>query len=71
MYDRVVGYYEGVRNLEEERTSRIVEMFMFLASGKADALSGRSISNPENTTDLLSRVEQIEQKDLYTLRLRN
>ena len=46
-----------------------VNMFMVLASGKADALSGRHISVYDEGADLLGRVEEIKQNDLYTLRL--
>ena len=73
LYDRLGEYFENARrNLDEGRDrpmERAVEMFMFLASGKADALSGRHISISDDASDLLNRVEEIEQKDLYTLRL--
>ena len=46
-----------------------VNMFMVLASGKADELSGRHISVYDEDSDLLGRVEEIKQNDLYTLRL--
>ena len=47
-----------------------VNMFMFLASGSADALTGRHISVSNDEADLLRRAEEIRQNDLYTLRLR-
>ena len=47
-----------------------VNMFMFLASGRADALTGRHISDSEDEADLLRRAEEIQQNDSYTLRLR-
>jgi len=46
-----------------------VNMFMVLASGKADALSGRHISVNDKDSDLLGRIEEIKENDLYTLRL--
>ena len=46
-----------------------VNMFMVLASGKADALSGRHISVNDEDSDLLGRIEDIKENDLYTLRL--
>ena len=49
---------------------RAVEMFMFLASGKIDSLSGRCISVRDDESELLRRVEEIQRDDLYTLRLR-
>lgn len=46
-----------------------VHMFMFLASGQADTLSGRFISVSDEASELLSRTEEILDKDLYVLRL--
>ena len=46
-----------------------VRKLIFLASGQADALSGRHISVGDNEAELLSRTEEILDKDLYTLRL--
>jgi NAD(P)-dependent dehydrogenase (short-subunit alcohol dehydrogenase family) len=47
-----------------------VRVFMILASGRADALSGRHISVSDDVAELVRRVEEIEKNDLYTLRLR-
>ena len=47
-----------------------VKMFMFLASGEADALTGKHISVSDDENDLLARAEEIRRNDLYTLRLR-
>lgn len=49
---------------------RAVEMFMFLASGRANSLSGRFISVRDDENELLRRVDEIQRDDLYTLRLR-
>jgi len=46
-------------------------MVLFLASGKADSLSGRFFMVPDDPNDLMSRADEIRQKDLYTLRLRH
>jgi len=46
-----------------------VNMFMVLASGKADELSGRFVSVYDEDSDLPGQVEEIKQNDLYTLRL--
>ena len=46
-----------------------VEIFMFLASGEIDFLSGRCISVHDDEGELLRRVEEIQRDDLYTLRL--
>jgi NAD(P)-dependent dehydrogenase (short-subunit alcohol dehydrogenase family) len=42
----------------------------FLASGQADELSGRFIQVTDDLGDLVKRAAQIQQDDLYTLRLR-
>ena len=64
MFERAIAE-RGLTSLE-----RSVEMFMFLASGRADPLSGRHISVNDDENDLLSRIDQIQSQDLYTLRLR-
>lgn len=48
----------------------VVRRFMFLASGRADAFSGRTLCVSDDEADLLSRSEEIQRDDLYTLRLR-
>jgi NAD(P)-dependent dehydrogenase (short-subunit alcohol dehydrogenase family) len=47
-----------------------VELMLFLASGKADALAGRFIDVDDDLAGLLQQIELIEREDLYTLRLR-
>ncbi len=49
---------------------RCVQKFMFLASGRADALSGRSFDVNDEEDDMLRRIDEIRQDDLYTLRRR-
>jgi NAD(P)-dependent dehydrogenase (short-subunit alcohol dehydrogenase family) len=49
---------------------RSVALLMLLASGKADALSGRFIDVDDDLGALLQQTELIERDDLYTLRLR-
>jgi hypothetical protein len=49
---------------------RSVELLLMLASGKADALSGRYIDVDDDLDRLLQQTELIERDDLYTLRLR-
>lgn len=49
---------------------RAVAVFLFLASGRADALSGRHIRVEDDPDDLMRRAGEIERDDLYTLRLR-
>jgi NAD(P)-dependent dehydrogenase (short-subunit alcohol dehydrogenase family) len=49
---------------------RSVELLLMLASGKADALSGRFIDVDDDLDALLRQTELIEREHLYTLRLR-
>jgi NAD(P)-dependent dehydrogenase (short-subunit alcohol dehydrogenase family) len=46
-----------------------VALILFLASGEADALSGRYISVDDDVQELVRRAEEIERADLYTLQL--
>jgi hypothetical protein len=41
-----------------------------LASGKADVLSGRYLRISDNIDDLVARAEEINQKDVYALRVK-
>jgi hypothetical protein len=50
--------------------ARSVELLLVLASGKADARSGRYIDVDDDLDALLHQTELIERDDLYTLRLR-
>jgi NAD(P)-dependent dehydrogenase (short-subunit alcohol dehydrogenase family) len=53
--------------IEPERAGQLA---VFLASGKGDALSGRFINVYDDVGELVERAEQIQQEQLYTLRLR-
>jgi hypothetical protein len=48
---------------------RSVALVLQLAAGHADKLSGRYIDAEEDLTKLLDHVDEIQSKDLYTLRL--
>jgi hypothetical protein len=50
--------------------NRSAEMLLFLASGRADALSGRFIRVQDNEEELVRRAEEIQKSDLHTLTLR-
>jgi NAD(P)-dependent dehydrogenase (short-subunit alcohol dehydrogenase family) len=50
---------------------RAAALCLFLASGRADALSGRYINVREDVEDLVRRAEQIQKEDLLALRLRS
>jgi NAD(P)-dependent dehydrogenase (short-subunit alcohol dehydrogenase family) len=49
---------------------RAAQLMLFLASGKADALSGCYFSIHNDLAEIVSRVEEIQDGELYTLRLR-
>jgi len=46
------------------------ELVLFLASGKADALSGRFFGVPEDPAKVVERGAKVKRDDLYTLRMR-
>lgn len=64
------GFREVFDEGQDTPIARAVEMFLFLASGSADALSGRHIDVDDAEEELLQRTEEIRQNDLYTLRRR-
>ena len=47
-----------------------VQLMLFLASGRADALSGCYISVDDDVVEMVSRAEEIEREELYKLRVR-
>ena len=49
---------------------RAGELAVLLASGRADALTGRFVHVLDDVHDLIRRVDEIRQDDLYVLRLR-
>jgi hypothetical protein len=59
-------YAEG----KDTPIEKSVNLVLFLASGKGDALSGRYIAVNDNLAELVRRANEIQQDDLLTLRLR-
>jgi NAD(P)-dependent dehydrogenase (short-subunit alcohol dehydrogenase family) len=49
---------------------RAAELVVFLASGEADPLSGRCLGVDDDLRDMVARAPEIEQLDLYAMRLR-
>jgi len=49
---------------------RVAQLVIQLTDGRGDALTGRYIDAHDDLTALLARTEEIQQADLYTLRLR-
>ena len=48
---------------------RPVQLVVRLASGKADALSGRFLTTADDLEMILGRAEQVEKENLYALRV--
>jgi NAD(P)-dependent dehydrogenase (short-subunit alcohol dehydrogenase family) len=46
------------------------DLVVFLASGRADALSGCFVNVREDVNEMVQRAEEIRERELYTLRLR-
>jgi 3-oxoacyl-[acyl-carrier protein] reductase len=55
------------RWVEAEEVERLVR---FVASGRADALSGRFLHALDDLDDLAARADEIAQEDLFSVRLR-
>ena len=47
-----------------------VRLVLYLASGKADGLSGRFFMVPEDPEEMVARADEIREKNMYILRLR-
>ncbi len=60
-------YLEEGAGIPPERAADLV---VLLASGRADALSGCFIDVNDDVTEMVSRAQEIQQNELYTLRLR-
>jgi NAD(P)-dependent dehydrogenase (short-subunit alcohol dehydrogenase family) len=61
------GIFERGRDIAPDRAANLVA---FLASGKADALTGCFISVRDDVTEMVERAQEIREGELYTLRLR-
>ncbi len=59
--------FDEGRDVPPDQAAHLVR---FLASGKADALSGRLIQVSDDVTEMLRRAEEIQHNNLHTLRLR-
>ena len=79
MTDELIESAAGQRWLPHERAERegtwlsaehAARLCVTLATGKADALSGRFFGVEDDLDELLRRAPEIQREDLYTLRLR-
>jgi NAD(P)-dependent dehydrogenase (short-subunit alcohol dehydrogenase family) len=66
-----VPIFKGAPESRWTPIERVGELCVRLAMGQADALSGRFIRVLDDLDDLIQRADEITQKDLYVLRLRN
>ena len=55
---------------EDVTAAAATALVLFLASGKADALSGRFFMVPEDPAEVMKRVDEVKREDLYMLRMR-
>ena len=55
-------------NQEDLSTESAATLVIYLASGAADVLSGRTISAAEDVAQMVARADEIEKHDLYVLR---
>lgn len=63
----VQNFLDEGRDVPPEATADLVE---YLASGKADSLSGCVFSVEENWDEMVRRAEKIRRDEMYTLRMR-
>ena len=49
---------------------RVADLVVLIATGRADALSGRFLYALDDVEDLIRRADEIRREDLYTVRLR-
>jgi NAD(P)-dependent dehydrogenase (short-subunit alcohol dehydrogenase family) len=65
-----VPEYRSLYDETEIPAERAGEMVVFLATGKADLLTGRFLNVYDDVEALVKQAETIQRQDLYTLRLR-
>ena len=61
-------FKDAFANQEDVSAESAATLVAYLASGAADALSGRYISATDDVAQMVSRADQIEDQDLYVLR---
>lgn len=62
--------YKLFQEGQDDSPTLAEKLVVYIASGRADNLSGRFISVYDDITQLVERSDEIKQDDLYTLRLR-
>ncbi|HXW80561.1 MAG TPA: SDR family NAD(P)-dependent oxidoreductase [Acidimicrobiales bacterium] len=61
------GWFDAGADIPPERAAELV---VYLASGEADALSGRCLDVDDDVRNMVARATEIQQQDLYVMRLR-
>ena len=64
-------YYKDIPDSEWVPAVRAAELCLFLASGKADRLSGRYVHVTDDVTEMVAHADEIVEKDLHVLRMLN
>jgi len=63
-------FADAFANREDLSTESAATLVIYLASGAADVLSGRTISAAGDIAQMVARADEIEEHDLYVLRER-
>ncbi|HXW79991.1 MAG TPA: SDR family NAD(P)-dependent oxidoreductase, partial [Acidimicrobiales bacterium] len=61
------GWFDAGADIPPQRAAELV---VYLASGEADALSGRCLDVDDDLAAMVARAEEIQQRDLYMMRHR-
>jgi NAD(P)-dependent dehydrogenase (short-subunit alcohol dehydrogenase family) len=69
-YDLWAWHYKAFEDGLNVPVEQPVQLMLYLASGKADALSGCYMCVNDDVRDMAARVEDIQREQLYTLQLR-
>ena len=64
----IVPVVQQALDAKEVKPDVAADLIMFLASGKADALSGRFFSVDEDAQEIVRRASDVRDKNLYLLR---
>ena len=68
VHDSVGGIFRGLHQNDAHTPMEIpVRDVLLMASGKADALTGRFLIHTDDPEEMLARVDEIERDDLYVL----
>jgi 3-oxoacyl-[acyl-carrier protein] reductase len=63
-------YYKDIPDSDWVPVERAAKLCVFLATGKADRLSGRYVHVTDDVTEMVAHADEIVEKDLHGLRMR-